>query len=129
MYFQLPGINEKKEINTKYIAHLNDNRLSYIPDQREIDMQNRTNYLLGTSKMISLSPSIENLRVAHEGRNTLRKLPVGILSNKAKDTAGTQPMDPIWSRHRQISINLVIPYTWIRANLSRYLQTGTIQRN
>lgn len=93
-YFKLPGETNMIELKTKDIIHLNDNRMTYRPDRDKNDMQMRTNYLWGTSKMASLTPNRENMRVAYEARNTLRKLPVGFMTNKAKDAGGTAPMMP-----------------------------------
>lgn len=91
-YFQLPGDTKRTPLETKDIIHLNDNRMIYRPDKTENDITMRSNYLWGTSKFASLTPNRENMRVAYEARNTLRKLPVGFMSNKARDTAGTVPM-------------------------------------
>lgn len=93
-YFKLPGEQEKKPISTKDIIHINDNAVNYSFDKDQNDTQMRRNYLYGTSRQMSLSPNLENIRVSYEGRNTLRKLPVGVLTNKAKDGSGTQPMLP-----------------------------------
>lgn len=93
-YFKLSYETNGIPLETKDIIHLNDNRMTYLPDKDMNNMQSRSNYLWGTSKMASLTPNRENMRVAYEARNTLRKLPVGFMSNKAKDEAGTIPMLP-----------------------------------
>jgi hypothetical protein len=48
----------------------------------------------GTSKLASLSPAIENCKISYEARNTLRKLPVGVLSNNASDSGAYVPFAP-----------------------------------
>ena len=93
-YFQVMGDTTKYPLETKDILHFNNNRISFNPDKREDEAKLRRNYLYGTSKMASLTPNLKNLRQAHEGRHSLRKLPAGVLTNNAKDMAGTQPFHP-----------------------------------
>jgi hypothetical protein len=78
-------------IDIKDLIHLNDNRVNYEVDKSE-NNNLRRNYLYGTSKIASITPALQNIRVAYEGRNMLRKMPVGILSNRGKDVAGQVPM-------------------------------------
>lgn len=93
-FFSLPDGEKHYPIEPNELLHLNNNRVSYVPDKHLHTKEMRTNYLYGTSKLASLTPALTNLRQAHEGRYTLRSLPAGILSNTAKDQAGAVPMLP-----------------------------------
>ena len=83
-YFRYRNEADRQELNIKDIIHLNDNRVIFKADDSNM-VNTRTNYLYGTSKQASLTPVLENLRIAHEARGTLRQLPVGILSNNSND--------------------------------------------
>jgi hypothetical protein len=94
-YFKLDNEANSFELLEDDILHLNNNRVTYRPDQTESDSKLRTNYMYGTSKLASLTPALANLRIAHEGRNTLRRLPAGVFSNNFKgDVAGAVSFDP-----------------------------------
>ena len=93
-YFKLRDDRTITELPINDILHLNNNRITHIPDSKNQSETQRTNYLYGTSKIASLTPVLKNIRQAYEGRNTLRNLPAAIMSNAARDAAGTAPMVP-----------------------------------
>lgn len=90
--YRYPDDKEGMPLSKENLLHLNDNRADYKVDDKNSKGEERKNYLYGTSKLASLSPVLENLRTVHEGRNTLRNVPVKIIGNDAKDVAGYQPM-------------------------------------
>jgi hypothetical protein len=83
-YFRYRNESDIHEFDIKDLIHLNDNRVIFKVDDGNM-VNSRSNYLYGTSKQAALTPVIENLRIAHEARGTLRQLPVGILSNAGTD--------------------------------------------
>jgi hypothetical protein len=82
------GDKEYEEILKSELIHLNDNRVSFNIDGPTTSKEQRSNYLYGTSKLSTLTPCLENLKVVYEARNTLRKLPVSIFTNTNKDGLG-----------------------------------------
>lgn len=93
-FYKLPDENTKTPLELNSIIHINGNRVEHTPEKPNDLLELRKNYLYGTSKLASLTPVIKNLRQAYEGRYSLRDLPAGVLTNNAKDTAGSVPMDP-----------------------------------
>jgi hypothetical protein len=79
---------EYDEIDMQRLIHLNDNRVNFKIDDVNTSKEQRTNYLYGTSKLSTLTPCLENLKIIYEARNTLRKLPVTIFTNTSKDGLG-----------------------------------------
>jgi hypothetical protein len=76
----------KVEIHPETIIHLNDNQVN-------ITKINQKDILKGTSKMMALTPALNNIKMAYESRGIIIKYrgAQGILSPDGKDAAGTIP--------------------------------------
>lgn len=77
-------------IPIEQLIHLNDNRVT-------VKSAHDKKILSGESKMRSLAPSINNLRMAYEARGVIMRNrgAFGILSNNSSDAVGsTLPLDP-----------------------------------
>lgn len=87
-YIYKMGSNPDYEIPIEQLIHLNDNRVN-------ITDQTRDQMLKGESKLKSLAPVINNLKMAYETRGVILKKrgALGILSNASTDVAGQVPLD------------------------------------
>lgn len=76
------------ELDTDKVIHINDNNV-------DIDGPKDKNLLAGISKMRSLTPAINNIKLAYESRGVILKNrgAYGILSNVPSDQAGVVPVN------------------------------------
>jgi hypothetical protein len=80
--------NKELSLDVRTIIHLNDNKIV-------VSEGNDKNILKGDSKMKSLTPALNNIRLAYESRGVILKYrgAIGILSSDAKDSAGFVPIE------------------------------------
>lgn len=82
-------MGNEKTLNGEQIIHLNDNRVTITDETAKL-------VLNGESKMIGLTPVINNLRLAYETRGVIlkRRGALGVLSNEGSDVTGQIPLEP-----------------------------------
>lgn len=87
--YELSWGGKRTEIDPNLIIHLNDNRVN-------ITEANAKDLLRGESKLLGLTPALNNIRMAYESRGIILKYrgALGILSNGTTDMAGTIELDP-----------------------------------
>lgn len=79
---------KERPLDIEQIIHFNDNRVT-------ITEETKKNFLCGESKMVGLTPALNNIRMAYETRGVIlkRRGAMGVLSNEGSDVTGQIPME------------------------------------
>lgn len=87
--YELSFAGKRTNIDPRLIIHLNDNRVNVTEGVAKDILQ-------GESKMLGLTPALNNIRMAYESRGIILKYrgALGILSNATTDVAGSVELDP-----------------------------------